>query len=394
MLNSLLEQQSVNLSQIESCENNLLDRLNHFAQNHPFWNNRLFAACLAGELTRDDFTYIFSQYYLYSKNFTRYIAGVMANCDKDNFRAKLTQNLWEESGEEGRVSHAEIFRNFLKTSLGVADLSEIKYEDFTCKFVDIYLDNSMQADPLWGSAWLSLGTEGIVSDMYQIMVTGMRQADFDDAELEFFHIHIGCDDEHAATLAELMCSYANCPEWYERCIQATDLALNSRAHFFDCLYEKISYGLNSSIVATIGSRKSLAKQVTDINRLKAATAQSGTKLYSNTVPHLNIEFVVDRLDFPTTQVLDPRIVFIPAGKNNEKHRHAHEAIFHILKGSGQVIIDNRSIEVVAGDLVFLPRWCIHQSQNTGDVEMQILAITDFGLTSKVLGDYDRQTRMK
>lgn len=394
MLNSLLEQQSVNLSQIESCENNLLDRLNHFAQNHSFWNNRLFAACLAGELTRDDFTYIFSQYYLYSKNFTRYIAGVMANCDKDNFRAKLTQNLWEESGEEGRVSHAEIFRNFLKTSLGVADLSEIEYEDFTCKFVDIYLDNSMQADPLWGSAWLSLGTEGIVSDMYQIMVAGMRQAGFDDAELEFFHIHIGCDDEHAATLAELMCSYANCPEWYERCIQATDLALNSRAHFFDCLYEKISHRLNSSLVATIESRKSLAKQVTNINRLKVATAQSGTKIYGNIVPHMNIEFVVDRLDFPTTQVLDPRIVFIPPGKNNEKHRHAHEAIFHIIKGSGQVIIDDRSIEVVAGDVVFLPRWCVHQSQNTGDIEMQILAVTDFGLTSKVLGDYDRQTRMK
>ncbi len=394
MLNFLLEQQSLNRPQIESCENNPLDNLNHFAKNHSFWNNRLFAACLAGELTRDDFTYIFSQYYLYSKNFTRYIAGVMANCDKDNFRAKLTQNLWEESGEEGGVSHAEIFRNFLKTSLGVTDLSEIEYEDFTRNFVDIYLDNSMQADPLWGSAWLSLGTEGIVSDMYQIMVTGMRQAGFDDAELEFFHIHIGCDDEHAATLAELMCSYANNPEWYQRCIQATDLALSSRTHFFDCLYEKISHGLNRSLVATIESRKSLAKQVADVELLRAATVQSGTKIYSNTVPHLNIEFSVDRLDFPTTQVLDPRIVSIPAGKNNEKHRHAHEAIFHIIKGSGRVIIDDRSIEVGAGDVVFLPRWCVHQSQNTGDVEMQILAITDFGLTSKVLGDYDRQTRMK
>jgi mannose-6-phosphate isomerase-like protein (cupin superfamily)/pyrroloquinoline quinone (PQQ) biosynthesis protein C len=394
MVNFLLEKQSLALPQTASCATKSLDSLSQFAKNHSFWDNRLFAACLAGELTRDDFTYLFSQYYLYSKNFTRYIAGVMANCDKDNFRAKLTQNLWEESGEESGISHAEIFRNFLKTSLGITDLSKIEYEDFTRSFVEIYLENSMQSNPLWGSAWLSLGTEGIVSDMYQIMVTGMRQAGFDDTELEFFHIHIGCDDEHAATLAELMCSYETCPDWHEKCTQATDLALSARAHFFDCLYAKIFQGLNRSLVTTIESRKSLAKQVQDIASLKASTAESGTKIYSNSIPHLNIEFAVDRLDFPVIQVLDPRIVHIPAGKNNEKHRHAHEAVFYILQGCGKVMIDDRSIDVVAGDIVFLPRWCIHQSQNTGDTDMQILAITDFGLTSKVLGDYDRQTRMK
>ena len=62
-----------------------LDSLNEFVQNHYFWKNRLFSACSAGELTREDFVYIFAQYYLYSKNFTRYIAGVMANCEKDHW---------------------------------------------------------------------------------------------------------------------------------------------------------------------------------------------------------------------------------------------------------------------------------------------------------------------
>jgi pyrroloquinoline-quinone synthase len=70
-----------------------IDSLNEFVKNHPFWQNKLFAACLNGELSREDFAYIFAQYYLYSKNFTRYIAGVMANCEQDHFRAKLTQNL-------------------------------------------------------------------------------------------------------------------------------------------------------------------------------------------------------------------------------------------------------------------------------------------------------------
>lgn len=318
----------------------------------------------------------------------------MANCDRDNFRAKLTENLWEESGEGSGVSHASIFRHFLTSSLGISDLQTIEYEDFTRNFLNIYLENSMQADPIWSSAWLSLGTEGIVSNMYQIMVEGMRQAGFQDSELDFFHIHIGCDDEHAATLSELMCAYADRPEWYQTCAKATDLALSARAHFFNCLYERIVKPIDRSVVATIEDRKSLAKRVSDISRLKASIHQAGTKIYSNSVPHLNIEFAVDRLSFPVTEVLDPRIVSIPAGKNNEKHRHAHEALFYILQGAGRVTIDDRFIEVAAGDVVFVPRWCVHQSQNTSEVEMQILAITDFGLTSKVLGDYDRQTRMK
>jgi len=370
-----------------------LDDLYQFVKNHPFWNNSLFLACLRGELNRQDFIYIFSQYYLYSKNFTRYVAGIMANCDRDQFRAKLTQNLWEESGEEGGLSHAEIFRNFLKNSLLIGDLSEIEYEDFTQEFVDIYLKNSIQADPVSGSAWLSLGTEGIVSDMYQIIVEGMRKAGFQDIELEFFQIHIDCDDEHAATLTEMMCSYQDLPEWFETCLQATDRALTARAHFFECLYDRIVRGFNLSLVSTIKNRESLANQVTDISGLKSSTIQAGTKIYSNSTPHLNIEFAVERLVFPVTQVLDPRIVIIPAGKNNEKHRHAHETLLYILQGAGQVLIDHRLIDVATGDVVFIPRWCIHQSQNNGNLEMKILAVTDFGLTSTVLGNYDRQTRM-
>src|SRR5262245_25316234 len=55
---------------------------------HPFWQNRLFKACTAGHLTKDDFKFIYGQYYLYSKNFTRYLAALMANCDSDYHRSR------------------------------------------------------------------------------------------------------------------------------------------------------------------------------------------------------------------------------------------------------------------------------------------------------------------
>jgi len=42
----------------------------------------------------------------------------------------------------------------------------------------------------------------------------------------------------------------------------------------------------------------------------------------------------------------------------------------------------------------VPRQVFHQTRNTSaDKELVILAITDFGFTSAVLGDYDKRTRL-
>ena len=87
-------------------------------------------------------------------------------------------------------------------------------------------------------------------------------------------------------------------------------------------------------------------------------------------------------------MLDPRLVFIPAGKFNERHRHAHETSFlYVLEGSGQVLIDEQVFPVKKGDAVMVPRGSIHQAQNLGAAEMRILAVTDFNLTEKAyVGD--------
>ena len=87
------------------------------------------------------------------------------------------------------------------------------------------------------------------------------------------------------------------------------------------------------------------------------------------------------------------MVRIPPGKANERHKHAHETVFYFLAGSGRVLLDDRWIPVQPGDCVFVPRWAVHQSQNQGSEPMVILAITDFGFTSAVLGDYDQRTRL-
>lgn len=120
----------------------------------------------------------------------------------------------------------------------------------------------------------------------------------------------------------------------------------------------------------------------------------GQAMYANQNERLNIDFTVERCGFPEIQTMDPRIVRIAPGRNNERHRHAHESLFVILQGQGEVLVGKEWSPVKKGDVAFVPRWIFHQTRNTSESEaLVVLAITDFGFTSAVLGDYDKRTRL-
>jgi pyrroloquinoline-quinone synthase len=224
------------------------EQLLAYTASHPFWNNLIFRNRLS--LTSAEWKFFWEQYFHYSRNFTRYLSGLMYRCDDDLLRARLTQNLWEEGGgAEPEKRHSQLFRNFLTKTLKT-EPQGIVNEPCTVQYVNQYLDGSANADALYSAAFLSLGTEGIVSPMYARLVDGMlsKTAGFPSKELLFFHIHIGCDDDHAGTLAEIMFKYAKVYQekhpqdrdgWIQVCTQATDDALNLRKTFFDHLYTEI-----------------------------------------------------------------------------------------------------------------------------------------------------------
>lgn len=370
-----------------------LDEL-HLAQSgHAFWDNRLFQACRDGALTLDDLRLLFSQYFLYSQNFTRYLAGLMANCEDDFFRARISENLWEEGGgTEPEKRHAEIFRAFLRDGLGV-DLGGIEYADFTRHFVSEYIAFCLHPEPVATCAFLSLGTEGIVKRMYEIFVKALVDAGVREEHLLFFRIHIDCDDDHALTLEEMLVSYSTTPGWRDSCLRAMNRALDLRARFFENLYDAIQLRRIRSLVGRIQDRRSLAPTAGAGDALRGRCDAGGVALYRNAHEKLGIDFQVKRLPFGG-EVLDPRVVRIAPRKANEMHRHAHESVFVVADGTGHVLVDGMEIAVGPGDIVFVPRWAYHQTRNAGEKEMVLLAITDYGLTGRAfIGHYDRTARM-
>jgi len=120
----------------------------------------------------------------------------------------------------------------------------------------------------------------------------------------------------------------------------------------------------------------------------------GLPLYQNADARLGIDFSVERVPFKT-DVFDTRVLRVAARQSTEKHKHPHESLLYVVSGQGRVQVDQASIEVEPGDLVFVPRWAMHQSHSTGDGGLTILALTDFGLTEKAyVGNHLKTTRLK
>jgi len=205
--------------------------LREFQQNHPLWNNPLLVACREGTLTLEDFKFVFSQYYAYSRSFTRFLAALMASCDDDLLRSQLSQNLWEEGGGAApERRHSNIFRNFLTEGLGLK-LEQITFEAASLQFVKDYLEGSSTHDFAYATAFLSLGTEGIVARLYTDFVEGLQQAGVPDDKLEFFKIHIGCDDDHAETIERMMLSAVGQNDFTFSARLGLERALNLRHQF-------------------------------------------------------------------------------------------------------------------------------------------------------------------
>jgi mannose-6-phosphate isomerase-like protein (cupin superfamily)/pyrroloquinoline quinone (PQQ) biosynthesis protein C len=357
--------------------------LQRVVDEHPIWDCALFRACERGELSRDDFRALFGQYTHYSNNFTRYLAGVLLSCGDDLLRARLSENLWEEGGgAEPEERHAELFRRFLVDTMGVTHPRAVPIEPFTELFVRRYLRGATNPDHTYGCAFLALGTEGIVARVYRILVGGMLRVGIPEDELGFFKLHILCDDEHAATLMEMMLASRARPDWQTICGRAIDDALTARMRFFDSLYQHRRQALPAAVASRV---RSMQPEPLPPSARRHYAGIDGEAVAPETAAFLGTAGVTQRLDFDARQTLDVLTIALPPGASTGRHRHAHETVLHVMKGTGSAVIGDQTVTLTPGDTAFIPRWAFHQTRNTGTQPLVALAVTDSPLCSALLG---------
>jgi pyrroloquinoline-quinone synthase len=88
-------------------------------------------------------------------------------------------------------------------------------------------------------AGIMVALEGQLPTLYPKYVEAMRKMGFSDDDMEFFHVHIEGDTEHAHIGLELTARYATSPELQERAIAAVRASAEMRFSMLDGVYASV-----------------------------------------------------------------------------------------------------------------------------------------------------------
>lgn len=196
---------------------------------HPF-----LIQCRSGEVSLDRLNTFLVQQGKYSSNFTRYICQLMVNLESHEDVLSIFDNLYEELGfgEVKAPPHSKIYRNMLQNF--DLDLRIQPTLPSTQRLIDTMMNFCKQSEGVYGLAALCLGAEAIVPQLYSDIVTGFVAKGIDRKQLNFFTLHIECDDDHADTMLAILSRLIIAkPALFEIVRHAAFLTIQARIEFLD-----------------------------------------------------------------------------------------------------------------------------------------------------------------
>ncbi len=200
---------------------------------HPF-----LIGCANGTVTLDELRSFLVQHGKYSRYFTRLLCALISQLDEGDDVLRLAENLTEElgCGEDAKMHtpHSRIYADMLR-DFGI-DLAAYPVNPATQNLIDTMFMLCRQRGGAAGLGAMCLGAEGLVPAVYARIVEGFGHHGIDPRRLEFFTIHIKCDDNHAATMFEVLARQTkNAPSCQITAINAGEIAVSARLRFFDAL---------------------------------------------------------------------------------------------------------------------------------------------------------------
>ncbi len=246
-----------------------VDSLQEYAVRSRAANHPLLERIATGNLPdlAGNVSFLLSEYYHYSHQFTRYLTAVMANLEAPKSRSALVRNAADESGhipaeeaaellrngidpEHAKAPHPELFRRFLR-AIGAKPEEILLRKPYvaTMAWVEAFRSLCMHGGEMQGVGALGMGTEGIVAVMYRKILRGISIAwpNMAPRDKVFFELHALVDDDHAHTLREIAIDFADSPEGRRELAVGVYRALVIRAAFFDEMLAEIDASVTTVI---------------------------------------------------------------------------------------------------------------------------------------------------
>jgi pyrroloquinoline-quinone synthase len=191
--------------------------------------------CKSGEISREELYLFVQQHQIYSRCFTRFLAALLVNMENDDHRLALTHNLFDEMGlgDAGNLPHAKLYLDMMANMGLMPSTSTLPS---TQRLVDTMFECCRSRNYMVGLGALCLGAEGIVPFIYQRIVDGFLAVGEPLANLQFFTLHIDCDDDHAETMNEIIAwELQKSPSALLDLHYGADKMIQARIEFFDGL---------------------------------------------------------------------------------------------------------------------------------------------------------------
>jgi len=225
------------------------EALSHRAVSHPYLAALASAALPDLRWALADFA---RHYFAYSRHFPRYLTATVSQLESPAHRAALLDNLTEESGRyepaelaELRLAgirpewivglpHPALFQRFA-AAMGVelAAHAPDQEADQVVAWRELFLAVLVHGGAAEAVGALGLGTENIVSTIYQPFVKATRRIGLDPRDAVFFPLHTAVDDHHQATLRDIAIDLARTPEGRAGLRRGMLKALTLRTAYWD-----------------------------------------------------------------------------------------------------------------------------------------------------------------
>lgn len=141
--------------------------------------------------------------------------------------------------------HPDLLRKFAR-SCGVSDERILRAEENgevlpTTRAMRSWIWELSSIRPLGEAcAGIMVALEGQLPTLYPKYVEAMRKMGFSEDDMEFFHVHIEGDTEHAHVGLELTARYAMTPELQTRAIAAVRASAEMRFSMLDGIHAKLA----------------------------------------------------------------------------------------------------------------------------------------------------------
>lgn len=202
-------------------------------------------AWAAGELSRAQLGDWAIQHFYYIDPIPQQFAALFARLPDLDARQHLLENLLgEEMPHAPGKRHPDLLRKFAR-ACGVSDERILKAEEAgeilaTTRAMRSWIWELSTVRPLGEScAGIMVALEGQLPTLYPKYVDAMRKMGLGEDDMEFFHVHIEGDTEHAHIGLELTARYATSAELQVRAIAAVRASAEMRFSMLDGIFNRV-----------------------------------------------------------------------------------------------------------------------------------------------------------